>query len=406
MINLCSAKYGDFFGVHDCDCGKKHEFPVRCKLERGAYNFFSAFLSQFTPFLSRVVILYDDDTGMERVLGHIKRDYRVVPVKIDDDKRSLDRLSLPEDTKLIIAVGREAVEGAKYKAADLPVVVAAPPTVTALSPVCIVKEDGLYVAYDVKAPVGYIFDPDCEYDKAEVFGMISARLITSFEYYASSLFSGGDYCPFLAGMMSDISSKAILYAAENDKNSPRLKETLLVSALKLSLISSVLPVGSGEVQCALTFKLLGSELKPSELQFVFAAVLNSLYLSHVSYRPCFVPPPDNNYRLEQISEMLGISESRAITKLRKQIGGFEAEMTDYKLKEYSVDLSRRLEKNGNLFRLAFRIFKRLRPDDGFSLKELKSNDISLCLALAPDVIGGESMLTSLKRLGELDRYIV
>ncbi len=414
MINICSSPYNKLFGAHRCDCGKTHEFTVKSLLSHGAFDAAVSFLSDIVPQMSRVALFYDDEPLMQRVNAAIKRAYRTVCVKADNDKRSLDILALPEDCKLIVATGSaDVINGAKYKAyvCDLPVVVASKPEFCALTPFCVIDDGGLLATYKVAKPIGYIFDLDhrlSDDDKAELFGMIAARLNTSFEYYASSLLNSVDYCPFISGALSDIAAKTILGVNELDRTSPALGDILLGSALKICLLASL---GSfergGEVQCGLTYSVIsGSEYSQGELQFVFASVLSSLFKSHILARTDFVPPPDNNYRLEQISELLGVGEYRLASYITPQLSGKEAAIAEYKIREYSSDLLEKLDKNINLFRPAFRMFKRLHSDDGYSLEELCNTDIPLSISLAPDIIKGDGMLTTLKRLGDLDRYIL
>lgn len=413
MINLSSASYGEFSGSHRCDCGKQHKFDTLCLLKHGAFNELSNFLVNFTPLLSRVVIFYDNDELMNLVLCNIKRDYRVTSIKIGDSKKLIEQTELPEDTKLILAVGSAAaINSAKYKAycVDLPVVVASLPEFSALTPYCVINDEGIYLSYKVSIPRGYVFDLDCEItddEKATLFGMVAARLNTSFEYYAAALLGDGEYCPYLSGAMSDVAAKTILDCASLDKSAPTLKNLLIEQGLRLSLIAQNNIPRCGEIQCGLTYAALNSsEYSQGELQFIFASVLSMLYISHICRRKSFTPPPDNNYRLEQISELFGISETRAIGLIRPQLSGSQAAIIEYKIREYTPELHEKLNKNRNLFKLAFRTFKRMHADDGYSLRELVGGDISLCIALSPDVIQGEGMLTALKRLGELDCYII
>lgn len=409
MDNLSSLTYDRFYGNHKCDCGKDHNFETVCNLSSGAFDSMPEFISGFIPNLSRVAIFYDDEVLKDKILNSVKKEFRTVFIKVNDDKSEIEKISLPEDTKLIIASGG-TVNAAKYIAftLDIPVIVAALPEFFALTSICIVKERGTFSAYKVNKPVGYIFDTDypvSDKNLAALFGSVAARLNTAFEYYVSYLMSGKEYCPFLAGAISDIAAKTVL---SDGVTIPKFKETLLRQALKLSLIGSLdLIEYSGEAQCGLAYELLmPNSYSQGEIQFVFSAVLTKLYLAHLSRRHSFVPPPDNNLRLEQISEIFGISESTAIKSIRPQIGGKEAALFEYKIKEYNFDLIEKLQKNLSLYNMGFKIFKRLYSDDGYSLNELLSGDLSLCIALSPDIIWGEGMLSALKRNGELDAYII
>ncbi|MBR2967849.1 MAG: hypothetical protein IKC35_03620 [Clostridia bacterium] len=401
------------YGSYNCDCGLVHTFSVKCLLTKGAYRQAAAFLSDFAPFLSRVAIFYDDEKMLNTFITSVKKEYRTTTVYASVSKKKIELMRLPEDTKIIVAVGSErAIDSAKYKAhlLDLPLVVSSFPYYSALSSQCVLNDDGALVSCCVNKPRGYIFDtayPINRENRAELFGQISARLISAFEYYAAGIFDGGKYCPFIAGGLSDIAAKTIISLKDASKDLPFINEILLTASLKQAIIVSSGDVCTGgEIQCGLTYAMLNQELSQPSAQFVFAAVLNKLYLSHVFRRKSFTPPPDNNLRLQQISELIGISEYKALNKICPQLSAKAAAILEYKINEYRIDITQKLRASLNLFKLAFRTFKRLRDDDGYALSAYKSADVSLCIALAPDVIKGQGMLTALKRLGELDCYIV
>lgn len=405
------SSYTDMFGKRKCDCGKTHDFTVKCLLSHGAFGKMHEFLAEFVPSMSRVVLVYDDEALMQAIYGNIKREFRVACVKVEDDKRLLDLVSVPEDSKLVLAVGsHKAINGAKYKAytCDLPVIIASKPDFGALTSLCTISENGAVSTYEVAKPIGYIFDLDCELtdrDKAELFGTVAARLNTSFEYYASSVLAAHEYCPYIAGALSDIAAQTVLKLAGSDAAPSDL---LLEAALKVGLLCSTENFDrSGEEQCGLTYAALNDgAYTQGELQFVFASVLSSLFKAHIRSRKDFVPPPDNNYRTEHIAQLFGISEFKAISTMIPQISGREAAVTEYKIREYSPDFIEKLDKNINLYRPAFKIFKRLYADDGFSLEDLLNSDIPISISLAPDIINGSGMLTTLKKLGELDQYLI
>ena len=411
MINFASSQYKLLFGTHKCDCGIEHSFKVRCLLEHGAFNGMVSFISDFTPPLSRIALIYNcAEALMQEVYASLKRDFRVVCVRADCEKKHAEMLDLPEDTKLVLAIGADAVDCAKYKAymQDLPVVYVGLPSGECLAPHSVMDEEGLKVAYAVGSPIGYIFDLDfavSDEEKAALFGDVAAHLNTAFEYYCAALLSGSEYCPYIGGAMTDIAAKTIFTVSEMGRKAPNLSDVLIDAALRLAIISPS-DLRGGDTQCSLTYDMLGESEARGGLRFVFAAVLSQLYRSHVMRRRSFTPPPDNNFRLEHIASLFGISEQRAIRGIRPQMTGREAALAEYKIREYTGELLEKLERNISLYKLAFKTFKRLHSDDGYSLTELIGGDVSLCIALAPDVVGGSGMLTTLKRLGELDAYIV
>ncbi len=414
MISLCRKRYSELRGSYECDCGRTHKFHTAALLEHGAFKRLAAFLSDFTPPLSRIVLFYDDESLMNTVFNYIKKDFRVMCVRTETDKKKLELTALPEDAKLVLAVGSaDAVNAAKYRACidDLPVVIAALPDFSAFGPRCLVRENGLPSTYVVNRPVGYIFDLDVELsgnDKAAVFGTVAARLNTSLDYYAAALLEGGEFCPYLCGEIGDIAAKTVFEVEKDGLSSVALKEILLEAALKLSLIAGMGDFDRGsEVQCAFTFAALEDcKYSQGELQFLFSSLLARLFRAHTVRRKSFVAPPDNNLRLTQIAKLFGVTEMQALRSVRRQLSGKEAALIEYRLKEYSTELLEKINKNINLFRIAFRTFKRMYDDDGYSLYDLAGADLSLSIALAPDVVRGRGLLTALKRLGDLDKYII
>lgn len=408
MENFASLDIDKFYGTHECDCGNLHTFDVRCALSHGAFSHLTQWLSEFAPPLSRVAIFYTDERNLNELLPHINREYRVSSFRVTSEKKEIGMLDIPEDARLVIALDG-AVDSAKYKAytLDLPLVIVGVPDFYALSPRCTLREDGLYCTYKVSRPKGCIFDCDVRLDDnrvAEIFGDVAARLNTSLENYATAHIGGKKQCKFIPLAMSDIAAKAILGC---DFALPKFRDELLAHAFRLALLGSLDEVEpSGEAQCALCYDMLSGGYSLGTLRFVFAALLTKLYYSHVNRRPSFVPPPDNNYRLSEISELFDISEIKAIKCLLPQLSGHEAAMFEYKMREYRGEFNEKLVKNLSLFSLAFKTFKRLLPDDGYSLTELVGGDLSLCIALSPDMIWGSSLLNALKRNGELDAYII
>lgn len=199
-----------------------------------------------------------------------------------------------------------------------------------------------------------------------------------------------------------------------ERGDRELPEMLCSVALRLSRFAereeTCLFVRGGPDDCARTAAmLLTRESRPvrarGELAFIFAAVLCNFYRELLRSPTSFLPPPDNNVRAEKLAEYLGIDEFTAARLAVCKIKN--AELVSYRLGEYSDELASRLGDVSTLIDESKKYFRRLYPDDGFSLRgELDSADIRTVLALAPDAFsGGVSALTLMRELGLADRFL-
>ena len=80
---------------------------------------------------------------------------------------------------------------------------------------------------------------------------------------------------------------------------------------------------------------------------------------------------------------------------------------EYRRNEFRSEITALLAGVKKRQAAALQVFKRLYPDDGYGLRTLvDKTDLGICLALAPDVFAGDSMLSFLKQTGKLEEYLV
>ncbi|MCL2375364.1 MAG: hypothetical protein FWC82_02420, partial [Firmicutes bacterium] len=144
-----------------------------------------------------------------------------------------------------------------------------------------------------------------------------------------------------------------------------------------------------------------------EVEMFVAPIVMNLYQSTLlQKRSFFVSPPDNNARLHYLCEFFGLKQQRIINKIRPILSNNEVDLMTYRLDEYREELSELAMKNSSRLQRGWKIFKRLYTDDGYALrKEIDSSDVSIALALAPDLKNKFTFLTALKCMGLLEGYI-
>ena len=137
-----------------------------------------------------------------------------------------------------------------------------------------------------------------------------------------------------------------------------------------------------------------------ENAFVLSAVLCKIYRQVLDEGDFgFVPPPDNNLRMEKLSEYLGVPREAAAEWLVPYPKTEAFKLQRYRVREYRDELSDILAETDETMTTAYR-------DDGYSLSHyLAEDDVRVCLALAPDVGGEFSLLTQMKIAGLLDKYL-
>ncbi|MDR2202020.1 MAG: iron-containing alcohol dehydrogenase [Clostridiales bacterium] len=333
------------------------------------------------------------------------------------------KIAVPENVRFVVGAGGPVIaDVAKYTAArrKIPcILVPTPPFSTGLfAPAAALTRNGADKTFFTPPPAALVCDPSLSGNSAKEFaaaqfGSLVSKLVALFDWKAASVLNGEYFCPTVferaLALIDAAIQKSRVAAAKTDADFAG--DCVKFSALCALLDSNRLNAGA-EVQCARALKLLCKrELRPlrpsGENEFLFSRVIMRLYKTYLSGgADFFVPPPDNNSRLEKISEYLGLSEAAALERLRPVVRLADTRLNAYKLNEYRDELYALVCDFDMRLQTAWRPFKRLFPDDGYAaVHSLDKADVSLLVALAPDLYPEFTLLAYMKDLGLLDGYL-
>lgn len=118
-------------------------------------------------------------------------------------------------------------------------------------------------------------------------------------------------------------------------------------------------------------------------------------------------PPDNARRIDSVCEYFGADIRCAAIYADPIYPPIKMRLYEYRRNEFRAEITKLLAAVKSRQAAAAQVFKRLYADDGYGIRLLiDKTDLPLCLALAPDVFFGDSMLSFLKQTGKLEEYIV
>lgn len=206
-------------------------------------------------------------------------------------------------------------------------------------------------------------------------------------------------------------------AAPTVKDHARLSEVICRHAEPIAKLISTKPLciyGSGTAQMYEALRMLfAAENRPmalrGETEFLCAGSLIDYYLAALNAPPSTVPnfPPDNCRRIDAVCEYFKTDIRLAAAMNAPVFPPLKMRIAEYRSNEFKNEYLNLLNGIKLRYARALPVFKHIHRDDGYSLKNLfESTDVSLCLALAPDVFPSGSMLSFYKQTGELDKYII
>jgi len=336
------------------------------------------------------------------------------------EQRRIPCPNIDDDVRLIAAYGGESeADCAKLlgKERKLPVyfVAATPAAITALTPQCRVWCGTALRLSEGAVPVGAAIDERaCELakDLPDAFGGICAATAGVFDSEAYLRAVGKSVSPEVREEAFNLAYRA-LDCAKKGRNASGLCVELARISLRLASLAQsagLAFVRGAADDCARTAQMLfareeRAQCGRGELAFLFGCALGKTYLEFVSGESGFTPPPDNNYRAEKLCEYLGFDE---LTAARAAISRMKnAELAAYRVREYREELGLLACDCVKVFDEAKRLFRRMYPDDGYSLKgKIEPSDLKLCMALAPDTFAVTgSALTLMREFGLLERWL-
>lgn len=419
--------------VINCSCGRTHTIATTDIVAgSGKVSEIGRVMASVLPVGSAAVMLSTPEqfekfgSAAERFLRRsgykIKRQLDLENLTPDD----IESYILEEDLRAVIIVGSgDFLEKAKYFAhtKKLPSLILAtsPDTTAALAPYALVCISGVTKRIAVKAPKVVL----CDYDFfanaenssiAAAFGAVTGKFLAVFDWQFSSVMRGEQFCSHIADFVKEISYSVVKSIKGNEKCNDGKYKTLAEAGLKISALTQTVPPGrlylSGATALCDCLKMLfcheARKLKScGENEFVFSVIAAKIYRQAVSQQVFgFCPPPDNNLRIECLAQYLNIPVRDAALMVSPYPSAEKFKLEMYRLGEYKAELYDKITEVCLSLDESYKIFKRLYSDDGFSLLGyLENSDVSLCLALAPDVSPLYTMLTLLKNVGVLDKYI-
>lgn len=245
------------------------------------------------------------------------------------------------------------------------------------------------------------FLPESDMLAASVYGSVAAKLLALADYRIDCVLAGKKYDEAGAKRLrGEIVS--IIRRGE--------KPDMYPLAEKAASIDGFFAEESCDVAFARVMNLIserdGHEKLPSGLvKLVAANVLSDVYRQFLLSDFGFIPPPDNNARLEQWSDYTGLDEKCVLSHMRRDFSESEITKAVYSIKTSRVELLAELCYDKIAFKCAMQKIKKLLPENGYSaFSRLNSDDIRISFALAPD-LGGGKMYSLMKSMGLIDAFL-
>ena len=420
-----------------CGCGMEHAVETKdIAIGAGALDALPKMIENFVGPLVKVCVVSDKTCfglagqAVEKLLlthgfkcgRHIFEDGEQESVENSDRL-----LKIPEDTKALIAVGGGRVfDLVKYASVKLRLpyfgVMTSLSSDTYLSPFAVLYHKSFKEIYVTKAPLGLIADANILSGSGEAliaagYGLIVSKSIALLDWRFSSRLTGEKYCRDLADVASaGIADAGNLSGAlmQNDKSALiALCEILLRLSLISQLLKSSRLSNGGETHvCHALEALLAAQNRQTRLYgenlFLSAAFLSKVYCAFLKDELTdFIPPPDLGLRAEKMAEIFDVPEGPALSRIKPYLTDGAYSLTGYKFKEYRGDTLAEAQKARQAVENAMRVYKRLYSDAGFWMNGyLREPDYKTALALAPDYREKYTVLTYMRDLGLLDKYLI
>lgn len=273
-----------------------------------------------------------------------------------------------------------------------------------------------FATITVSAPPDAVaFDcADVHNNLASILGEIAALDLCAFDSCFAAHMRGEPYDDKPQKAIAELISDTVT-ALKGKEKLRSAAETILCSAGKraASIIAThpELLHSSGAAQMSEALRMLYSaEERPlamrGETEFVLCTYITDFYIKNISTDKIYFPP-DNNRRIDSVCEYFKTDLRRACVYAAPVYPPIKMRLCEYRRDEFKSEHIKLLCDIKRRQAAAWHVFKRLYPDDGYSIKTLVDNsDLGICLALAPDVFAGDTMLSFIKQTGKLDKYIV
>lgn len=276
------------------------------------------------------------------------------------------------------------------------------------------QDEAFAVTKRGKKPFAAVFDVSHADDNlASLFGEIAVLDLAAFDVTFGAYMRGENVDNALVTDVASLVTELTSELKANEKNRPEAAAALVRAGEKAARIVEAhpeLPFTSGAAQAAEALRMLHTaEDRPlgmrGETEMVLASYVTDFYIKSLTVTPEF--PPDNNKRIDSVCEYFHADIRRACIHATAIYPPIKMRLCEYRRDEFRAEQMRLLSQLKQRRLAAIPVFKRLYPDDGYSLRTLVDKaDVGLCLALAPDVFAADTMLSFLKQTGRLEKYIV
>ncbi len=264
-------------------------------------------------------------------------------------------------------------------------------------------------------PYAAVFDEtDVDGNLASVFAETAMLDLAAFDVTFGTIMRGERVDARLTSDVAALVTELTAALKNSEKDRAACVKTLVRVGEKSARIVSDHPEllhASGAAQTAEALRMLYvAEDRPlgmrGETEMVLGAYIIDFYIKNLAAQSIEFPP-DNNKRIDRVCEYFNTDIRRACVYATAIYPPIKMRLYEYRRNEFRAEQMRLLAELKNRHAAAWQVFKRLYPDDGYSLKSLvDKTDIGICLALAPDVFNADTMLSFLKQTGRLEKYIV
>ena len=402
--------------------------PIACRCCKNAAGGFSvatgadaadkvpALLAGAFPPGTTVAVAYADDSAFLTVKRALLRGgYRIFPLKTGGfTVAEAQGIRLPEHVRAAVAV--DCADIMKYYAAmtGLPVwCVITQPDVSVLTPAAALA-CGMPRIFRTPPPVGVaaVTMPSDAY--AVGLGRLAAAVVAVFDGFVCSRFQRAPFCPESAAAVLGIAAR-VGEALKKRPPSADAANLVFTACLKVSAVGALVADarywgGSVFAATSVIGALCAKEERPgpsaAECAVLLPPLLLRWYAGALREPKRFVPPPDNNRRLDALETLLGLSGTAAARSLSPAMDESELRRARYILRASSREVDAVYRRCLSAVDGLFYAFRRLAPDRGYSLTDkLDARDAELAFSLAPDVLSRFTFLTYMKNLGLLDGYL-
>ncbi len=360
-------------------------------IEKGAINRLNAVMGAYVAEGAKVMVVEDRYTKdcVRRVLAE---KYRIQTVYTHDG-------ALPEeDVKAVLSVGGEEAcaagkaVAARFKLAHVYFCAFPTCTLSANAPVALILDTELIATDDALVAGGF----------GEVVSVLSAL----FDAEIAGLLYGERFDAAVARRAFD-AVKTAISCAQNGTLTPEQIARLVIDVACARSRWKTLCAG-GETQIARALKVINGRKarKRGEYAMLASTCVMSVYLEFLQLsRYDFTAVPDNLHRAACLMGM-GVPARQAFKQSYGYVESEQIRRRAFILKEYSRELTARAQSYLKVLCFALKHFKRLYNDKGYEYNNCVGGDtLKTCVALAPDVLHGNTLLSFMRSSGVLDELL-